>query len=79
MKNTFRFDGKTSCSARETPSLVAPFYTDEADRARQFDLLSGWMDQARNRMHAHEKYGLVVLFQAMDAGGKDSSIRLIAR
>ena len=33
------------------------------------------MDQAQNQMHAHDKHALVVLFQAMDAGGKDSSIR----
>ncbi|CAF1204266.1 unnamed protein product [Didymodactylos carnosus] len=26
-------------------------------------------------MHAHERYGLIVLFQAMDAAGKDSGIR----
>ncbi|MEZ0540648.1 PPK2 family polyphosphate kinase [Fibrella arboris] len=72
---TFRFDGKKPYSAKETPTLIDPFYTDEADRARQLDALSERMDQAQNQMHAHEKYGLVVLFQAMDAAGKDSSIR----
>lgn len=71
----FRFDGKKPYVARDTPTLVEPFYADETDRARQLDLLSGRMDQAQNQMHAHEKYGLIVLFQAMDAGGKDSSIR----
>lgn len=71
----FRFDGTKPYSASKIPTLVEPFYTDEADRARQLDALSDRMDQAQNQMHAHEKYGLVVLFQAMDAGGKDSSIR----
>ncbi len=74
---TFRFDGKRPYSARETPTLVDPFYIDEDDRLRQLGRLSDRMDQAQNQMHAHEKYGLVVLFQAMDAGGKDSSIRHI--
>ena len=62
-------------SAKKTPTLIDPFYTDEDNRGQQLDELSSRMDQAQNQMHAHEKYGLVVLFQAMDAGGKDSSIR----
>lgn len=73
--STFQFDGGKPFFLTETPTDIAPFYTDEADRARQLDHLSDRMDQAQNQMHAHEKYGLVVLFQAMDAGGKDSSIR----
>ncbi|MEZ0486019.1 PPK2 family polyphosphate kinase [Fibrella aquatica] len=72
---TFRFNGAKPYSYKNTPTLVDPFYTDEEDRTRQLDELSSRMDQAQNQMHAHEKYGLVVLFQAMDAGGKDSSIR----
>lgn len=71
----FRFDGNVSFSCADTPTLTEPFYTDEADHSRQLDALSDRMDQAQNQMHAHEKYGLIVLFQAMDAGGKDSSIR----
>ena len=37
------------------------------------------MDQAQNRMHAHGEYGLLVVFQAMDAAGKDSCIRRVLR
>ncbi len=38
--------------------------------------LSEW-GQAQNQMHADEHYGLPVVFQAMDAAGKDSSIRRV--
>jgi PPK2 family polyphosphate:nucleotide phosphotransferase len=72
---SFRFDGKTRYTASRTPTLIDPLYTSETDRAAQLDALSERMDQAQNRMHAHEQYGMVVLFQAMDAAGKDSSIR----
>ncbi len=75
--SAFRFTGRKPYSARATPTLIDPFYTDEQDRVDQLDKLSDRMDQAQNQMHAHEKYGLVVLFQAMDAGGKDSSIRRV--
>ncbi len=77
--SAFRYDGRRKFS-KDLPTNVAPFYTkdrpgDEADRGRQLDALADRMDQAQNRMHADEQFGVVVLFQAMDAGGKDSSIR----
>ena len=75
--NTFRYDGKKPFSAKATPTLVEPFYTDEADLDRQLDELAERMDQAQNRMHADEHYGMLVVFQAMDAAGKDSSIRRV--
>ncbi|SFD98019.1 PPK2 family polyphosphate kinase [Spirosoma endophyticum] len=75
--NTFRYDGKKPFSANATPTLVEPFYTDEADLDRQLDELAERMDQAQNRMHADEHYGMLVVFQAMDAAGKDSSIRRV--
>ena len=70
----FRYDGRRKFST-DTPTLTDPLYTDESDHTRQLDALTGRMDQAQNRMQADEHYGLMVLFQAMDAGGKDSSIR----
>ncbi len=71
----FRYDGNRHFAHAKTPTAVEPFYTDETDRAAQLDALAERMDQAQNMMHADEHYGLVVLFQAMDAAGKDSSIR----
>ncbi|MBC8154556.1 MAG: polyphosphate kinase 2 family protein [Bacteroidetes bacterium] len=71
----FCYDGKKPFVIADAPTLIEPFYTDEVDRARQLDALTDRMDQAQNRMHADGKCGLLVLFQAMDAGGKDSSIR----
>jgi PPK2 family polyphosphate:nucleotide phosphotransferase len=73
----FRYDEKRPFLTQETPTLIDPFYTDDADQSRQLDELAERMDQAQNRMHADEHYGLLVVFQAMDAAGKDSSIRRI--
>ncbi|GAB2570785.1 PPK2 family polyphosphate kinase [Spirosoma areae] len=75
--SAFRYDGQRSFSSTETPTLIEPFYTDEADQNRQVDALAARMDQAQNRMHADEQYGILVIFQAMDAAGKDSSIRRV--
>ncbi|GAB4026315.1 PPK2 family polyphosphate kinase [Spirosoma koreense] len=73
----FRYDEKRSFPISDTPTLIDPFYADEADLNRQLDELAERMDQAQNRMHADEHYGLLVVFQAMDAAGKDSSIRRV--
>lgn len=73
----FRYDEKRPFSHKETATYVDPFYTDEADQSRQLDSLADRMDQAQNKMHADEHYGLLVVFQAMDAAGKDSSIRRV--
>ena len=75
--SAFRYDGKQTFSSKETPTLIEPFYTNEADLNRQLDELADRMDQAQNRMHADEHYGLLTIFQAMDAAGKDSSIRRV--
>ncbi|UFH55292.1 PPK2 family polyphosphate kinase [Spirosoma sp. KNUC1025] len=75
--NAFRYDEKKSFSSAKTLTIIEPYYTDEADFNQQLDDLADRMDQAQNRMHADEHYGLLVIFQAMDAAGKDSSIRRI--
>lgn len=72
----FRYDGRRKFSV-EAPTRTEPLYTDAADRDRQLTELAGRIDQAQNRMHAQGQYGLLVVFQAMDAAGKDSSIRRV--
>ena len=74
----FRYDGRKKFQS-DAPTTSDLLYTDAGDHTRQMDALSARMDQAQNRMHADEHYGLLVLFQAMDAGGKDSSIRHVFR
>jgi PPK2 family polyphosphate:nucleotide phosphotransferase len=75
----FRYDGRTAFFINDVPTVIDPFYADEADLNHQLDQLAARMDQAQNVMHADEHYGLLVVFQAMDAAGKDSSIRRIFR
>ncbi|GAA4448515.1 polyphosphate kinase 2 family protein [Nibrella saemangeumensis] len=74
-----RFDGSSKgakkFSSKNFPTIIEPLYASEEDWDRQMFDLTARMDQLQNTMHADEHYGLVVLFQAMDAAGKDSSIR----
>lgn len=71
----FRYDGRRKFHLAATPTRIEPLYADEADYDQQLAALTHRMDQLQNEMHAHERYGLLVVYQAMDAAGKDSSIR----
>lgn len=73
----FRQDGEKPFIIADAHTRIDPFYTDEADLNKQLDELAARMDQAQNVMHADEQYGLLAVFQAMDAAGKDSSIRRV--
>lgn len=73
----FKYDGKKKLTSQDVPTRIDNFYRDEADFSKQLEDLAARMDQAQNRMHADEHYGLLVVFQAMDAAGKDSTIRRI--
>ena len=75
--NLFEYDEKKKLVIHSVPTQVDKFYQDEADFNQQLDELAVRMDQAQNRMHADEHYGLLIVFQAMDAAGKDSTIRRI--
>ena len=47
------------------------------DGEARFDELSKRLVQLQELMYAQGKHALLVVFQAMDAGGKDSTIRKV--
>ncbi len=53
-------------------------WPEDAARKMQAALISR-VDDLQERLHAESKQSLLVLFQAMDAGGKDGAIRNLAR
>lgn len=72
----YRYDGSNGkINLNDIPTRITRFYMDDHDHDRQLQELTEQMDQLQNRMHAHGRYGIIAMFQAMDAGGKDSSIR----
>jgi PPK2 family polyphosphate:nucleotide phosphotransferase len=50
---------------------------DKAEGHKQLDKLLEQMSELQERMYAEGKHGLLVVLQAMDAGGKDSTIRKV--
>ena len=57
------------------PTAVAPLYTDKADYEAQLAGHVGRLSELQNLLYAHNRYALLLIFQAMDAAGKDGVIK----
>jgi len=57
------------------PTAVEPLYRDEADYKRQLAAHVERLAELQNLLYAHNRYSLLLIFQAMDAAGKDSIIK----
>lgn len=73
--NNFRFDGDKKFSLKKSATKIKDLYADKTDYASQLEAFRTQMDELQSLMYAHNRYGLLVVFQAMDAAGKDSTIK----
>ena len=71
----YRYDGKRRYNTDEVPTKIKDFYDDTADYEAQITSLRDQLDALQSMMYAHNRYGLLVIFQALDAAGKDSTIK----
>ncbi len=71
----FLYTGKHAFSAKKTATQIADLYKDKADYADKMLAYQQEIDALQSMMYAHNRYGLLVVFQAMDAAGKDSTIK----
>ncbi|HZR34201.1 MAG TPA: PPK2 family polyphosphate kinase [Nevskia sp.] len=60
--------------ARTTPPRGAP---DKAGNKKALDELTARLDRLQHILYAHDHRSLLLIFQAMDAAGKDSTIRAV--
>ena len=71
----FRVPAGEKVKLARRPTQVPAFYQDKADYQ---DLLAKHvrrMAERQNLLYAHDRYALLLIFQAMDAAGKDSMIK----
>lgn len=72
-----RFDGDQKFSIADAPCDAERLYTDKKDYRRKMRALRKAIDAHQRMMYAHDRYSLLLVFQAMDAAGKDSTIRAV--
>ncbi|RZJ01474.1 MAG: polyphosphate kinase 2 family protein [Rubrivivax sp.] len=57
------------------PTAVAPLYRDDDDYKGQLKAQVKRLSDLQDLLYAHNRYSLLLIFQAMDAAGKDSIIK----
>ena len=60
---------------KQWPTAVEPLYRDKRDYARQLGGQVERLSELQNLLYAHNRYSLLLIFQAMDAAGKDGVIK----
>ncbi|MFC5410150.1 polyphosphate kinase 2 family protein [Larkinella bovis] len=76
--DTFRFPGSTKTgtfSIDDYPTKIDDLYEDKGQYETLLNGLTTELNELQEKMYAHNRYGLVTIFQAMDAAGKDSTIQ----
>lgn len=71
----FRYDGSKALKIDKAPTKVDDLYKDKDDYEALLRKQAEEIDEWQNRMYAHNHYGLLTVFQALDAAGKDGTIQ----
>ncbi|MFN0203050.1 MAG: polyphosphate kinase 2 family protein [Bacteroidia bacterium] len=73
----FQFTGKGKFRIQDAKTKIGDFYEDKAEYEALMTSFRTEIDALQSMMYAHNRYGLLVVFQAMDAAGKDSAIKAV--
>lgn len=73
----FRVESGLGFDLASRPHRVAPLYTDKQDYKRQMKKSAKVLNDLQEMMYAHDRYSMLCIFQAMDAAGKDGTIRSV--
>lgn len=71
----FRYDGDKEFKIKKAPTDVDKLYEDKDHYEALLRQQAADIDKWQERMYAYNRYGVVVVFQALDAAGKDGTIQ----
>lgn len=75
--NDYLYNGKGTFNLAKSPTKIKDVYEDKAEYEAQMAEYAKILDEQQSMMYAHNRYGVLVIFQAMDAAGKDSAIKSV--
>ena len=75
--DALKFIGIGKFSIRKSQTKIADFYDDKEDYEIALKSIQSELDELQEKMYAHNRYGLLVIFQAMDAAGKDGTLKAV--
>lgn len=71
----FCYDGDKPLKIKKAPTKVDNLYEDDAHYEALLTQQAEEIDKWQERLFAHNRYGLLTVFQALDAAGKDGTIQ----
>jgi PPK2 family polyphosphate:nucleotide phosphotransferase len=71
----FRYDGTEKLTIEKAPTKVDDLYKNSDEYEELLRQQAAEIDKLQNKLYAHNRFGLLVVFQAMDAAGKDGTIQ----
>lgn len=71
----FRIDGSSKFDIKKASTTFKDIYDDKQEYEDMLATFVQEMDELQSKMYAHNRYGLLIIFQAMDAAGKDGTIK----
>ncbi len=71
----YRYDGSKKFDISKAKTKFKDIYADKAEYEAMQEESAKELDELQSMMYAHNRYGLLVIFQAMDAAGKDGTIK----
>lgn len=73
----YQITGSEKFNPKNHPTKITDFYEDKSDYEEILNNLQTEMDELQSIMYAHSKYGVLAVFQAMDAAGKDGTMKAV--
>jgi PPK2 family polyphosphate:nucleotide phosphotransferase len=71
----FRVDGSQAFKMAKHPTKTKDLYRDKSHYRTLLEEFRAEINELQEMMLAHKRYGLLIIFQAMDAAGKDGTIQ----
>jgi PPK2 family polyphosphate:nucleotide phosphotransferase len=71
----YRIDGTKKFEINKAKTRFKDLYDNKEEYEEMQIVSAKEMDELQSMMYAHNRYGLLVIFQAMDASGKDGTIK----
>lgn len=71
----FRVREGAQANLKARPTRIEPLYDSKSDYRERLEERKTELAHLQNLQYAHDRYALLVIFQAMDAAGKDGAIK----
>lgn len=77
MTDRYLVDGGKPFRVDDHPTEVGDLYENKHDYKEQLEKMQEEINDLQRIMYAHSRYSMLLIFQAMDAAGKDGTIRSV--